>query len=70
MEVERIGNTKIIHMEETGITQQTIGLITQKKKSAGCSRFFFKIVIDVRNSVFDKNIFYISELLLNMPSHF
>ena len=28
MEVERIGNTQIIHMEETGLTQQTIGLLT------------------------------------------
>ena len=27
LEVECIGNTQIIHMEETGITQQTIGLI-------------------------------------------
>ena len=27
MEVECIGNTQIIHMEETGITQQTIGLV-------------------------------------------
>ena len=26
MEVECIGNTQIIHMEETGITQRTIGL--------------------------------------------
>ena len=28
MEVECIGNTQIIHMEETGITQRTIGLMT------------------------------------------
>ena len=28
MEVECIGNTQIIHMEETGITQQTIGLLS------------------------------------------
>ena len=27
MEVECIGNTQIIHMEETGITQRTIGLL-------------------------------------------
>ena len=27
MEVECIGNTQIIHMEETGIFQRTIGLI-------------------------------------------
>ena len=27
MEVECIGNTQIIHMEETGITQRTIGLM-------------------------------------------
>ena len=27
MEVECIGNTQIIHMEETGITQRTIGLV-------------------------------------------
>ena len=27
MEVECIGNTQIIHMEETGMTQRTIGLI-------------------------------------------
>ena len=30
MEVECIGNTQIIHMEETGITQRTIGLLTPK----------------------------------------
>ena len=28
MEVECIGNTQIIHMEETGITQRTIGLVS------------------------------------------
>ena len=28
MDVECIGNTQIIHMEETGITQQTIGLLS------------------------------------------
>ena len=28
MEVECIGNTQIIHMEETGITQRTIGLLS------------------------------------------
>ena len=27
MEVECIGNTQIMHMEETGITQRTIGLM-------------------------------------------
>ena len=27
MEVECIGNTQIIHMEETGMTQRTIGLL-------------------------------------------
>ena len=27
MEVECIGNTQIIHMEETGMTQRTIGLV-------------------------------------------
>ena len=27
MEVECIGNTQIIHMEETGITQRTIGFL-------------------------------------------
>ena len=32
MEVECLGNTKIIHMEETGITQQTIGLKTNEAK--------------------------------------
>ena len=31
MEVECIGNTQIIHMEETGITQQTIGQIPVKE---------------------------------------
>ena len=31
MEVESIGNTQIIHMEETGITQQTIGLMFVKE---------------------------------------
>ena len=31
MEVECIGNTQIIHMEETGMTQRTIGLIAQIK---------------------------------------
>ena len=31
MEVEFIGNTQIIHMEETGITQQTIGLFLVTK---------------------------------------
>ena len=29
MEVECIGNTQIIHMEETEITQRTIGLIME-----------------------------------------
>ena len=28
MEVKCIGNTQIIHMEETGITQRTIGLMS------------------------------------------
>ena len=28
MEVECIGNTQIIHMEETGITQRTIRLLS------------------------------------------
>ena len=28
VEVECIGNTQIIHMEETGMTQRTIGLIS------------------------------------------
>ena len=32
MEVECIGNTQIIHMEETGMTQRTIGLLIFKKK--------------------------------------
>ena len=30
MEVECIGNTQIIHMEETGMTQRTIGLMSEK----------------------------------------
>ena len=29
MEVEGIGNTQIIQMEETGITQRTIGLMSK-----------------------------------------
>ena len=29
MEVESIGNTQIIHMEETGMTQRTIGLLPE-----------------------------------------
>ena len=33
MEVECIGNTQIIHMEETGITQRTIGLLTFREFS-------------------------------------
>ena len=33
MEVECIGNTQIIHMEETGITQRTIGLMRNYKKN-------------------------------------
>ena len=31
MEVECIGNTQIIHMEETGMTQRTIGLRTRTR---------------------------------------
>ena len=31
MEVECIGNTQIIHMEETGIAQRTIGLMEEKR---------------------------------------
>ena len=42
---------------------------------AGCSQMVFfsslkSKTIDFRKSAFDKNIFYISELLLHMPSHF
>ena len=33
MEVECIGNTQIIHMEETGMTQRTIGLVCTVVKS-------------------------------------
>ena len=29
IEVECIGNTQIIHMEETGMTQRTIGLVCE-----------------------------------------
>ena len=31
MEVECIVNTQIIHMEETGIAQRTIGLMEEKR---------------------------------------
>ena len=34
MEVECIGNTQIIHMEETGITQQTIGVLCTKQENS------------------------------------
>ena len=44
MEVECIGNTQIIHMEETGITKQTIGLeATLKLKPFPHSYLYWKL---------------------------
>ena len=39
MEVECIGNTQIIHMEETGMTQRTIGLRLKHTVCSGLAIF-------------------------------
>ena len=40
MEVERIGNTQIIRMEETEISQRAIGLLLSVKILFKCDNFF------------------------------
>ena len=59
MEVGCIGNTQIIHMEETGITQQTIG----PRWSSGLRRHclaeqFLQVVVAVQTLSLTKFIIY------------
>ena len=63
MEVESIGNTQIIHMEETGITQPTIGLMYNLQKairkssdSPFCLNEFTAIKKDLLDPCFNKPI--------------